>query len=205
MPIRMPRRLRRAIALFAKKGAVLGAALPLGCGSSGQSASDSGSQADSSAAGCPATLAETIGAPCNVEHLLCDPSSYTCGLIEVPIVCICTSRAFQCTDGAGNPLGIGETPSCPEAPEAGSCPATEMAAALSGCSTLGVSCQYSSACGVGLDQCECLRGPVGDGGVALRFECQQATCSSVDAAAGSSDGSLDAVPDAAMSVGSELE
>jgi hypothetical protein len=130
---------------------------------------------------CPATPDETIGAACGVAGLRCGPQ-YTCGVLSVSLSCICTGGAFQCTDGAGNPLVPGAPLDCPATQPTASCPATETGAQFASCTEVGLLCAYPSACPGRLDSCQCLSGQIA-GGSGFRFECTRATCSPNDGGA----------------------
>jgi hypothetical protein len=131
---------------------------------------------------CPATLEATLGAACAVDGLVCGPT-YPCGSAQIPLLCVCDGRAFQCTDGAGNPVDTADAISCTVSTDAGSsCPRTESAAPLAPCSASGRICAYPSSCPNTFDQCECFPGTTADGGFGLRFECRPSVCVSSDGA-----------------------
>ncbi len=197
--------------------ALLAFGLLAGCQAS---SNETVSPPDATAPYCPTTLAQTIGAPCAEAGLLCGPE-YTCDLIQVSLLCVCTEGLFRCTDGLGHVLEGGQTPVCPSAPEAGTCPATEDLATSASCTDQGLLCSYAAECEGGLDQCQCFPGALGDGGFGLLFECQPAYCGSdaatdfadsgADAGDGSSDGAdagsdaleSDAANDGSAALGSD--
>ena len=176
----------------------------LACGSSNRSSppaarvEEAGEGTD--AGQCPASVALTIGAPCQGDGLLCAPS-YDCDLVEVPLLCTCTGGFFACTDGAGNAVDAGETPGCaaPAAVDA-SCPLDEESATAAACFDVGLICGYRSACGVGMDSCECMNGSLVTGGPSLVFGCQLAACGPSDAGGGDGEGGSDAALEALPSL-----
>lgn len=149
-----------------------------GCGSSGATSS----RAQPVVATCPGTIAQTVGAGCTAAGLVCGPS-YACGATDVPLLCVCDGRTFQCTDGVGNQIHSADQVSCPTPIDAGSsCPRTESAAPLAPCRSPGLLCEYPSSCAGTFDQCECFAGATADGGFGLRFECRPSVCGPSDAA-----------------------
>jgi hypothetical protein len=79
-----------------------------------------------------------------------------------------------------------------------SCPIDEKSAAAAACFDVGLVCGYPSACGGGMDSCECMNGSLLTGGPSLVFACQQAACGPSDAGVvdgeGGSDAALEALP-----------
>src|SRR5271165_6976796 len=148
--------MRTRVFLAAAGWSSLCAAASVACGNSG---SGSGRQADAASAAdamtpqCPATVALTIGARCTGEGLFCAPE-YTCDLVPVPLLCLCNSGLFVCTDATGKSLLAGETPACPPAADA-SCPLDENSANLAPCTEVGLLCEYPSTCNAGVDSCQC--------------------------------------------------
>jgi hypothetical protein len=122
---------------------------------------------------CPATGAETAGAACTVEGLVCSPQ-YACGVTFGIAHCVCSSGKFACTDLTDAALtGPASIPACPSAAHAQRCPATESAANLAACTEQGLDCSYRAPCGgtADLDHCLCFEGPLPNGPMGLRFEC----------------------------------
>ena len=129
---------------------------------------------------CPATLAETIGAACTVFGSTCGPT-IQCGFSQISILCLCDGHAFQCADGAGNPVDTPDAATCLTPLDASTtCPHTETAAELAPCQSTGLVCNYPSSCPGAYDQCQCFPGQTRDGGLGFRFECEPATCESPD-------------------------
>ncbi|MGA7123843.1 MAG: hypothetical protein WBY94_27315 [Polyangiaceae bacterium] len=134
---------------------------------------------------CPATLAETIGAACAVFGSTCGPT-ITCGFSQISVLCLCDGHAFQCTDGAGNPVDTADAATCLTPLDASTaCPHTETAAEFAPCQSTGLVCNYPSSCPNAYDQCQCFPGQTRDGGFGFRFECEPAACESPDASVGS--------------------
>ncbi|MDP8999793.1 MAG: hypothetical protein M3O46_06755 [Myxococcota bacterium] len=129
--------------------------------------------------GCPATLPETIGVACVGDGRTCGPE-YTCGVLRVSLLCVCTGGVFECTDGTGNKVDAGTVPACPASPHPDVCPASERNANLASCNEQGLTCAYPSACASRVDQCQCFPGATLDGGFGLRFDCIPATCAGFD-------------------------
>lgn len=149
--------------------------------------------------GCPATLTETIGVACDIAGRMCGPE-YTCGILRVSLLCVCTGGVFECTDGAGNKLDAGTAPACPAPPRPGVCPPTEKNAQLASCTEQGLTCAYPSACASRVDQCQCFPGTTINGDFGLRFDCIPATCGGFDGgtivfdSGGASDTGADTAP-----------
>jgi len=147
---------------------------------------------------CPATIDVTLGAACSSEGVVCSPT-FPCGFATVTIRCTCAQGAFQCIDGAGNALAVGDTPSCGDAGGSGSCPASESAALKASCTRAqsGQQCAYAPQCAGGtlaFDRCTCEESPTGSGfGYACENSCNSGTGPVPDA--GSSSGGQDATPD----------
>jgi hypothetical protein len=136
---------------------------------------------------CPNTLADTVGAPCAVEGLVCSPQ-YSCGVAPGIARCVCTSGAFACSDLEDAALeGADATPSCPPAKAPQKCPLSELAANLAACMEPGLQCTYRAGCDAtpGFDTCQCSAVQLPDGGVGSRFVCTS-ECRT-DAAAASND------------------
>jgi hypothetical protein len=157
-----------------------------GCGGSRESSS----ALPDAQAMCPATPEQTVGAACAVAGLRCGPA-YTCGLLDVTLLCICTGGAFRCTDGRGTPIDTAGAITCPGAASAGSCPVTERSAQLAPCSEQGLLCAYRSSCPNKFDPCQCSPGATASGGFGLRFECQPAVCGGVDGGTATFDSGRD--------------
>ncbi|MGA7119917.1 MAG: hypothetical protein WBY94_07470 [Polyangiaceae bacterium] len=166
--------MRRIVSLFAVASAACGNS---NNNSAPETAADAGNIA-TDAGQCPASLGGTVGVSCQAEGLFCAPT-YTCDLIQIPLLCTCTKGLFVCTDGVGNAVDAGETPGCP-APAAASCPLSENSATMAACSQIGLICPYPSACDAGTDSCECVPAAMEEAGPNLVFQCQT-TCISSDA------------------------
>jgi hypothetical protein len=167
--------------------AAIAIAAAIGVATACNGSTPSPSPAEAQAPMCPATPAATIGAACGVAGLRCGPE-YTCGLLQVTLLCVCQDGTFQCTDGTGHQLDSPDAVICPPAAATSSCPATERSAQLASCTEQGLLCSYPSSCPSTLDACQCSAGTTASGGFGLRFECRPATC--VDA------GEAPAPPDA---------
>jgi hypothetical protein len=158
-------------------------ALPVGAAIAGAGCNSSDAvpagAADAQAV-CPATLQDTIGGRCAASGLVCSPT-FTCGILDVALLCVCDGRTFQCTDGAGNPIATVDALACPGSRAGGSCPATERVAQLAPCTEQGLLCAYPSSCPAKYDPCQCFPGVTAGGGFGLRFECQTAHCGGPDA------------------------
>jgi hypothetical protein len=161
---------------------------------------------------CPNTLADTIGAPCTVDGLVCSPQ-YACGAAYGLARCVCTSGSFACTDLADAALEAQDaTPSCPAPTAPEKCPTTEAAARLAPCTESGLVCSYIPQCAgaTGLDQCQCVFGALPSGQSGLRLQCNSPCRYSpppvdIDAALGASDSSIrDAPADSASSTDAAL-
>jgi hypothetical protein len=183
----------------------LGLVASVGCGGSTSSSSPAdAAPIDDDGGQCPATVALTIGAPCAADGLQCAPA-YPCGLVPVPLECTCDNGVFACTDVTGNAIAAGGTPACPPPPDAG-CPADEDSASLAPCGEVGLLCAYPSACGLGVDSCECTQAAVLEAGTGLLFACSQAMCEASEAGTVGVDASPDgSVPAIASDSGVEAD
>jgi hypothetical protein len=117
----------------------------------------------------------TVGGPCAVEGLVCNPT-YTCGDLPAIARCVCTAGTFLCSDIEDAALdGPSTTPSCPSARvDAEACPPSEAAASFAACTEPGLLCSYLAACDATLDSCYCAEGLFPSGRMGLRFECTSA-------------------------------
>ncbi len=171
--------------------ATVWAAISLACGS-GSGDDDASLPTDDAAANtgadggqCPATVALTVGTPCDGEGLQCAPE-YLCNLVQVPLLCTCSGGSFVCTDSIGHRLEPGETPGCPPVGDAG-CPVDEESADGTPCADVGFICEYPSACNAGVDSCQCVPSGV-TGGASFVFACQAPSCGSPDSGVAGGDG-----------------
>jgi hypothetical protein len=183
----------------------VGAGSSAGCGGSDDSsadASDAASDAGVEAAEqCPATVAATLGARCASEGLICAPE-YSCALVQTPLECTCTHGVFVCLDVTGAVVPEGGTPGCPPPGDAG-CPASEGEATGAACNEVGFICEYSSACGAGVDSCVCTLGDVVGAGPSFVFQCAPAACGTIDDAASATSDAAESgiLPEAAAADG----
>src|SRR5262249_40135061 len=101
----MRRRLGRAVfggVLFA---AAPWSALAAGCSSN----NDAGPDGNDASLTCPATLDESLDAPCNHDGQDC-PIGYTCGDFPQQSHCVCTKGKYACSDATGAPIAKGGQP-----------------------------------------------------------------------------------------------
>jgi hypothetical protein len=155
---------------------LVGAASAPACNSS----SSSGASAPEAGPVCPLRPEDTIGVACAFEGLRCGPQ-YTCGFLQVTLLCVCTEGTFHCTDSTG--AEVVAPPDCPaESGDAGGCPRTAPLTTLDPCTDDGLLCAYPTSCPGRFQQCQCAPGTFGDGGFGLRFACQALTCDESDGA-----------------------